>query len=116
MTIPAFTPVKVPTLGTSQDTTYRTLEAGFGDGYSQVAIDGLNATQHAPSIIWQALTLTDFASIQAQFDTFAGTTFSYQVPGDTQVRNWRVKKTSKDDSQGVYITLSATLTEAFDLS
>lgn len=116
MAIPTFTPAKTPIIGTSTDNAYRVLEAGFGDGYSQVTIDGLNATAKNPTIQWAGLTLSQAQSIQAQFDTFAGTTFAYQVPGDTQARFYRCKGTKWDDSDGVTIAISAPLMQAYDLS
>src|SRR5579859_3434776 len=114
MAIIAFTPAKSPTLGKTAETSYRTLDAGFGDGYSQTTIDGLNATMDTVTLVWKGLLLADQQSIKAQFDSFAGMTFSYKVPGDTVIKLWRCKKVTTDDSDGTLMSMTAQLQQAFD--
>lgn len=117
MSAPTFTPIKTPIVGKQVTTTYRTLDAGFGDGYSQVTVDGLNAqVAGVNNLTWNALSLADCTSITNQLDTFAGTTFSYQIPGDSVARLWRCKTRTVDDTDATSLILTATLAQAFDLS
>lgn len=113
--IPLFAPVKDPVIGKSMQTKYRTLEAQFGDGYNQATIDGLNATIRSVGLKWNGLSVTDKDQIKDQFDTFAGTTFAYLVPGDSIQRFWRCKQVEVDDSDGTALIVQASLEQVFDL-
>jgi phage-related protein len=117
MTIPTFTPFKNPIIGKKSGIKFRVLNAGFGDGYSQVTPDGLNTkTIATQSVIWNSLTVSQRQSITNQFDTFNGTTFAYQMPGFTETLFWRVASYDVDDSDGFYEAISADFMRVFDLS
>ncbi len=116
MTIPTFTPGKSPVIGNQVDTNYRTLDANFGDGYSQATIDGLNAAIDSYTISWSALTLAQKNTIKSQLDGYNGTSFQYQMPWDSSPKVYRCKKVTVSDANGISFTLSATFTQAFDLT
>jgi phage-related protein len=117
MTIPTFAPYKDPIIGTKQQVQFRVLDAGFGDGYSQVTPDGLNTKMiGVQGVQWVGMTLSQAHSISTQLDSFNGTTFAYQLPGTSAPIYWRCKSYSLDDSDGFYLSISADLQQVFDLS
>lgn len=87
-TFPAIT----PSVNTKQKKTYRVLKATFGDGYTQRAVDGLNATRQEWDVVWQQLTeadadtITDFLDAREGADAFfwttpLGPTLKFNNPG-----------------------------------
>jgi phage-related protein len=77
MTIPTFTydPVTDP-IGT---TTYRTLKAQFGDGYSQVAADGINNVYDTWTLSF-AGAYADVSPVKSFLDTLQGYLPFYWTP------------------------------------
>lgn len=116
MAIPTFAPVKSPILGADLGSTARVIEPSFGDGYSQVTIDGLNALSKKASLRWAGLTEAQKNVIEGQFITFSGTTFIYQLPSDASPLKWRCKDWTVNDTDGVLFQMTATFQQVFDLS
>lgn len=107
-----FAPIKPPGFPTSETTDYRVRKAEFGDGYVQVAKDGINSSTVKYELTWPVLSLADAATIKAFFDARGGYEyFYYTVPGDIEraYRNGPVVKAYQDS--GVTCSLTVTLTE-----
>lgn len=115
MAIPTFDPVKRPLIGEALTTTARTLSAQFGDGYSQVTIDGLNALGRKAVLRWNGLSMAQKDIITEQLEILSGTSFAYQLPIEDVVRIWRCGEWTVNDNDAVKLGIDATFTQVFDL-
>ncbi|MFD3231647.1 phage tail protein [Rahnella aceris] len=93
--------------------TVRTLQAQFGDGYKQIAANGINASAETWSLNWTGKK-TDAVAIRQFLLTHVISSFWWTTPwGDTHL--WRVKSDSVSVSfpAGDKATLSFTFERAF---
>ncbi len=108
-----------PSYGAQGKTDFKTLDAEFGDGYSQRAADGLNSTPITWMLTWEARPNADIATIyDFLIDKLGFEYFLWTAPGDTE-RKWICKdpitKTPVSAESSGYTTLKATFTQVFDL-
>ena len=72
---------------------YRTLTSQFGDGYKQDAPDGVNNTIDTWMINYENLGSADRATLVTFLDSQgAWTTWTWQAPNDSTVKNWKITK------------------------
>lgn len=111
MTIPTFTydPVENP-VGTK---TYRTLKAQFGDGYTQMAADGINNVYDSWALTFAGGS-SDITPIQTFLDALQGyLPFYWTAPlGTQQLYRCLTGLTLTPSSGGNYV-YSATFEQAF---
>ncbi|MGE0253509.1 MAG: phage tail protein [Alphaproteobacteria bacterium] len=109
---------RAPSYTTARTTRARVLRAGFGDGYSQRAGDGLNSVVNSWSVVWNALTSDEADYIDGFLAARGGhEAFSWTAPGEDVPRLWICESWSRTprragDSRG---HMAATFEEAFAL-
>ena len=80
---------RAPSWTTARTTRARVLRAGFGDGYSQRAGDGLNSVVSSWSVVWNVLTSEEADYIDGFLAARGGhEAFSWTAPGEDQARLW----------------------------
>lgn len=89
--------------------------AQFGDGYSQRGGDGLNASSRSFQAQWPTLTVEQQEAIEAFFEQHTSTAFRWTPPLTSIERKWIASDWTPGYVQGDLVSLSATLTEVFDL-
>jgi len=95
---------------------YKTIETQYGNGYSQRAADGINSIQDSWNITWDNLNATDFATVLTALDTAKGTDYlTWTAPGDGSSKKFICKKVTKRALSGAIYSVSAELTQVFDL-
>lgn len=115
MTTPTFTPPKAPDRGLTKKSQTKTLEADFGDGYSQRANDGLNNIRRNLPLTWTLLTPEEADEIESFLEARKGSeAFFYTAPRDTTPKKWRCKTWDRT-MNGVDDTITATFEQVFDL-
>ena len=62
------------------ETTLRSLIAQFGDGYKQVAADGINTASRRWRLVTEPLETADYDTVDAFLRDNAGTTFTWTPP------------------------------------
>lgn len=118
MANPIFSPPSPPSVGSAPDNEVRLLEARFGDGYRQVARDGLNHKRATWSLTWDTLTRVDADAIVDFLDARGGNElFDWQPPGygaATQFRcpQWSPPRPGMGDD---VFSVTARFEEAFDV-
>jgi phage-related protein len=85
-----------PSYRVDSDSTYsyepRTLRADFGDGYSQVAGDGLNPFNETWQMSFSNRPKADVAIIRAFLDGVSEITpFDWTPPDEATVKKWRLR-------------------------
>lgn len=97
---------------TEGDVTFRLRTAQFGDGYSQVVADGLNAKIEQWSVVISDLYADEMAPITAFLDSHVGESFYWTPPDGTQglYRCTQYKKTPKAANLR---TITATFQQVF---
>ena len=109
------------TVGPSYKTTFkyqdRVLVNNFGDGYKQVAEDGINHLVQTADMVWGALCQADMWTLIGFFKTQGGATpFYYQKPEDPVALLWRCQKYEKEQLAPNVWRVTATFTQEFDLT
>jgi phage-related protein len=102
----------------AKTTTFRTLRASFGDGYSQRAPDGINARSDKWDIKWGALTLEELQIVEAALDSVGGHGILLWTPiGETVQKKFvNTKATySRTRVNSTAYTVSVSLDEVFDI-
>jgi phage-related protein len=110
-----FSPVSNPSLQTTRSVKSRVNSAQFGDGYSQRSEDGLNGAPRAYQAAWDALLSTDADTIEAFFEAHKATPFLWTPPLETAQRKWIPSTWQRGYVGGTTVTLTASLSEVFDL-
>lgn len=109
--------IKPTTGGTSKKTTIRTLETGFGDGYSQRAGDGINTTDNELNLEWVGSD-TNIDALIAHFVERAGyqafTIADATIAGSVAYK-WICKEWAPHDITDDTKSLTATLKRVYDL-
>jgi phage-related protein len=96
----------------------RILSAQFGNGFNQVAPDGLNSIIDTWSIQYMPLRGTDLTTINTFLATVGVTTwFTWTPLGETVSKKWRIDKDSiqKKMINTSTFLISFTMTQQFDL-
>lgn len=103
--------------GTSGDEEDRLHVAELGDGYSQRAAKGLNATAETVNVLFENRRLAECDQIVAFFRRHAGgQAFLWIYPGETEPKKWMCSKRSKPKPSGpATATITATFTRVYDL-
>lgn len=113
--MPTFTPPSDPQISGEESHGYRVLNAQFGDGYEQVAGDGLNVKEYSINLNWAALSKADADSIATFLDGRAGSeAFDYTIPGDSTAKKFRCDSWSRTRT-GAFDSISSTFREVNDL-
>ncbi len=110
MAYPEFKPPVRPRTS-SAGVEIKTISVDFGDGYSQVAPDGLNAARETVTLTWPALAFKQAAQIHAFFKGRNAAPFLWALPGEA-ARLWRCVKWTRPFSVGTQ-SMTAELTEVF---
>lgn len=77
----------------SKTKVFLTLEATFGDGYTQVAKAGINNAIDKWSIVWDALTESEMLTVQAALDSTNGVDYLTWTPcNETVSKKFRITK------------------------
>jgi len=96
----------------------RILEAKFGDGYRQVANDGLNSSIDTWKIQYAPLSGAELATLDTFLSSVGVTNWFTWVPiGETITKKWRIDKDSinrKLLNTSTYM-VSFSITQCFDL-
>ena len=75
------------------------LKANFGNNYTQIAPNGLNALKESWSIEWAGLTLAEKISLEATLDTLGAWGIVYWIPlYDVKLKEFRIKENSRSFS------------------
>lgn len=101
--------------GAAGTVTYRTREAVFGDGYSQVVADGINNRTQTWPLAFEG-SLTEMQEVLAFFDRHGGTkSFYWTPPTETDPLLFRVSNVTFTSSGGGVYRVSADFKQAFNL-
>lgn len=105
-----------PFFGSSHSLEFRTLEAGFGDGYTQRAGDGLNPAIESWNLVWEVLTVSQKDVIYNFLVERGGyKAIEMRMPGESELKKWTCKKFSATPTtHGVY-SLTGTFERVYDL-
>jgi phage-related protein len=90
----------------------RRLGVRFGDGYSQMAIDGLNPELSSVALTFEPLTVSQYQGIENFLESQQGTPFYYTLPTDGVLRQW-VASDWTPSRQGTYYSLQLNLVQTF---
>lgn len=115
MPLDTFVPALNPSLPSTRGVKPRVTTAQFGDGYSQRSEDGLNAAPRTYQASWDALDSPGANDIETFFEAHVATPFLWTPPLETAQRKWTAATWSRGYVGGTTVTLSATLSEVFDL-
>ena len=118
MANPVFTPPVNPSVGSAPDNEVKLLTASFGDGYEQVAPDGLNARRQVWTLVWQTLTKAQADAIVAFLDARQGAEiFDWTPPGCASAISFRAPQWSppRPEQGDDVFTVTATFRQAFDV-
>ena len=105
-----------PSLATNRKTDARVLEAGFGDGYSQRAGDGINTVMDTWNVSWNCLNATDYNELNDFFEDNQGyISFEWTPVGETVEKKFICRQWSTNHIGNSKYVLSATFNEVWDL-
>lgn len=103
----------------TKQTAFRTLKAQFGDGYSQRAADGTNATIDSWSITWEYLSSDDKDTIVSALNSVGGWDYLTWTPfGEATSKKFVLKEGSYSitfSEGGTYFNISTGLIQVFDV-
>ena len=116
MSLETFSPTYAPDVSSSGSHQFRTLKAGFGDGYSQRAADGINPLESDYNLSWTLESVTNFNSMKAFMDARGGyEAFNYTIPGATESEKFICEQYGEVWEQGALKGFTATLKKVYDL-
>ena len=93
----------------SKQVTFRTIETSFGDGYEQVAIDGINAVMKEWTVTFTDLTESEADSLMNLINGVYGILIDWQSPDDASPKNYRIKSYTATRKRGKIVSISCTL-------
>ena len=97
-------------------TTFKILEARYGNGYSQRAKDGLNNARATWELTWSGINKTELQTIQTAFDDAAGVDVFVWTPfGESLPKKWSIAEWSKAYTDDGFINVYATLNQEYDI-
>lgn len=114
MAVP-FVPPIAPSPGTQIEHQLALIKTSFGDGYGQVAPNGLNHIRKSVTYRWDGLTLEQARELESFFVARKGVEpFTYRLRGESSDRKWTCERWTRSDNAPH--TFSATFEESFSLS
>lgn len=109
-------PAVAPSRGSRLTRATAVLEARFGDGYTQAAADGINATRRRYAARWEALPSADADRIEAFLARHGGwKPFLFQPPSLAAAVKWRCKSWDRERLSATHATMRAEFEEDFSL-
>lgn len=112
-----FAPPVDAIVGSTPSVDVKLLRAGFGDGYEQIAPDGLNHIRTSWSLSWIAQDRADADAIVAFLVARGGSeVFDYQIPGEAASMQFRCPTWAPPLDQGGVWLVTATFRQAFDVA
>ena len=109
-----FNPPIAPTTDSSVTFTANVIQAGFGDGYEQTAVEGLNSVSGVYQVSWDLLNQANRDSIENFFKLKLGSiAFLYTFPGESTQRKFKCKTWTRGHNGSLY-TIRAEFREVFD--
>lgn len=112
MPYPTFEPVVMPSPGSTKTPQIALNKSQFGDGYIQASPKGINHIRNSVSLKWNALTISEAASIEAFLRERGGyKPFYYSIYPDPTLRKWTCSEWSVSSSSPIEVT--ATFMESF---
>lgn len=96
-----------------QTTEFKTLDAEFGEGYTQSSAEGMNNIRESWDLNWDNEDAADIATIRTFINSLYGSVpFKWTPPGESDPKLWRVKnyKYKPNEYSG---TLSMTFVQYF---
>lgn len=111
-----FIPPRAPDQSSRKRTEFRTLEASFGDGYSQASPDGLNSVRDIWTLSWSSLDETEKDAVEDFFKA-RGThdPFDWMAPGASAAQRWKIVGGFDTRSRGGDYVISTVFREDFTL-
>ncbi|MFZ6726158.1 phage tail protein [Undibacterium sp. MH2W] len=94
---------------------YRTLNAQFGDGYSQVAADGINNVVNSAQLTFRGRS-ADMLPILSFLNAKAGVVSFYWTPPLGVQGTYRCKDVQPKQEEGDVYSISVTFQQVFNLS
>lgn len=92
------------------------LETKYGDGYTQTAKWGINASRQRWTLVWEGLTLTERNAWYAHFDTVGLFDVSdWQSPGDATSLKWRFTTFPVENINGNLYNITIDIAQEFRL-
>lgn len=110
-----FTPFRAPDGGTQDKPEWKVLKAEFGDGYTQMAPDGINPIRRVVSLTWSFIHPAQSGPMIAFLTGHIGQTFLYAV-SDEPVGKWTCEDYTDKREDGGLRTLSVVLRQSFNLT
>jgi len=101
-----------------KSTKNRVLSASFGNGYSQIADDGLNSTIDSWIIVYSPLKDPDLTTLKNFYSTVGVTQYFRWTPiGETVEKKWRIVPDSWKESMidTTQLLISFKIVQVFDL-
>jgi len=109
MALNTFTPPVAPSPGTDKKFKPKILKADFGDGYTQMAADGLNNVSYTLTLTWESLVPTDASVIMSFLAGQGGyQPFYYRVSDTTSPDRFTCDDWGEKRGQGGIRTVTAT--------
>lgn len=110
-------PVNPSVGGLTKSTQPRVLIADFGDGYTQRAGDGLNATERRLSVRWENISAADADMIEAFFEARRGyEAFLWNPPqGGPTGKKWTCPEWERENVDTGIDSITATFRQVFDI-
>ena len=122
MTLATFTPPRNPDPGLRDKPEIKVLSAGFGDGYTQDSLDGINAERSVVTLTWSYLSASEYQGLVAFHQAQGKGTipFLYTLPGEASPVKWTWRDISKgftftDSSGAILYTITATFRQSFNI-
>jgi phage-related protein len=113
MAFDTFNPPLAPSPGTKMQPEVKTLKAQFGDGYVQMAPDGLNNVREVANLTWSVLLPAQADAIYTFLKAHKGTIPFYYALRDGVTRKWTCEQF--DRLWDTPNTVTATFRESFVL-
>ena len=101
-----------------KQTSFKTIKAQFGDGYSQRAADGLNSKVDSWSLSWPNLSSTDKETIITALDAVGGWDYLTWTPfGESTEKKFIVKDGYSISyvEGGAWFNVSTNIVQVFDV-
>ena len=114
-----FVPPKPPAPGSGWQRTLATRRIEYGDGYTQLAPDGVNVRRIQMLLSWPLLSHADADAIATFFETQIGKSFLYDPPWITTGAGtylWSCAEWSRSEPTSVSSEIQATLAREFHIT
>jgi phage-related protein len=97
-------------------TSFRTIASKFGDGYEQVAPDGINNIIDTWDLVWATLTTTEYQTVMTALKS-VGTwgTITWIPCNETISKKFRLASGISTAREGSLYKITATVRQVFDL-